>query len=140
VAAEGSDVTNWLILAAAILLEVMATLSLREAVDVPAWAALAVVGYAGAFVALAALLRRGAPIGVVYGVWAATGVALTAVLASVIFGEPFTVPIGVGIAIVIVGVVLVETGHLGQEAKAPAVASSSDASSPAAAAIPEEER
>ncbi|MGD8195428.1 DMT family transporter [Herbiconiux sp. P18] len=117
---------NWLILAAAIALEVTATLSLRAAVDRPMWSVLAVVGYAGAFVALAALLRRGAPIGVVYGVWSATGVALTAVLASVVFGEAFTVPIGVGIAIVIVGVVLVETGGAAGEASPSSPSSSSE--------------
>jgi small multidrug resistance pump len=104
-------VKKWLILSAAILLEVTATLSLRAAIDNPWWSALAVAGYAGAFVALSLLLRMGTPIGVVYGIWAAAGVALTAVIASVIFGEPFTVLIGLGILIVIAGVVLVETGH-----------------------------
>jgi small multidrug resistance pump len=102
---------KWLILAGAIVLEVAATLSLRGAIDNPWWAILAVAGYAGAFAALSLLLRLGAPIGVVYGIWAAAGVALTAVIASVIFGEPFTFLIGLGIAIVIAGVVLVETGH-----------------------------
>lgn len=102
---------KWLILAGAIVLEVAATLSLRGAIDNPWWAILAVAGYAGAFVALSLLLRLGAPIGVVYGIWAAAGVALTAVIASVIFGEPFTFLIGLGITIVIAGVVLVETGH-----------------------------
>lgn len=102
---------KWLILAGAIILEVTATLSLRGAIDNPWWAILAVAGYAGAFVALSLLLRLGAPIGVVYGIWAAAGVALTAVIASFLFGEPFTFLIGLGIAIVIAGVVLVETGH-----------------------------
>lgn len=102
---------KWLILGGAIALEVTATLSLRGAIDDPWWAALAVAGYAGAFVALSSLLRMGVPIGVVYGIWAAAGVALTAVIASVIFGEPFTFMIGLGIAIVVAGVVLVETGH-----------------------------
>ena len=103
--------TRWLYLAGAIVLEVAATLALRAAIDQPWWAVLTVAGYAGAFVLLSVLLRGGAAIGVVYGIWAAAGVALTAVLGSVIFGEPFTFAIGLGIAIVIAGVVLVETGH-----------------------------
>jgi small multidrug resistance pump len=71
-----------MILVGAIVLEVAATLSLRAAaVDNPWWTVLTVVGYGGAFVALSALLRMGAPIGVVYGIWAAAGVALTAVSA-----------------------------------------------------------
>lgn len=109
---------KWLILSATIALEVMATLSLRAAIDAPLWAILTVLGYVGAFTGLALLLRLGAPIGVVYGIWAAAGVALTAVFASLIFDEPFTFTIGAGIAIVIVGVVLVETGH-GPEKSAP---------------------
>ncbi|MFK4763120.1 DMT family transporter [Microbacterium sp. ZW T5_45] len=95
----------------AIALEVTATLALRGAIDNPWWALLAVAGYAGAFIALSVLLRMGAPIGVVYGIWAAAGVALTAVIAAILFDEPFTFLIGLGIVIVVAGVVLVETGQ-----------------------------
>lgn len=102
---------QWLVLAGAVALEVTATLALRAAIDDLWWSVLAVAGYVGAFVGLSALLRLGAPIGVVYGIWAAAGVALTAVIASAVFGEPFTLTIGFGIALVIAGVVLVETGH-----------------------------
>jgi small multidrug resistance pump len=102
---------KWAILAGAIVLEVAATLALRAAIDNAWWAVLTVAGYGGAFVALSALLRLGVPIGVVYGTWAAAGVALTAVLGAVLFAEPFTPLIGIGIAAVIAGVVLVETGH-----------------------------
>jgi small multidrug resistance pump len=107
---------KWAILAGAIVLEVAATLALRAAIDNAWWAVLTVAGYGGAFVALSALLRLGVPIGVVYGTWAAAGVALTAVLGAVLFAEPFTPLIGIGIAAVIAGVVLVETGH-GREAR-----------------------
>jgi small multidrug resistance pump len=69
------------------------------------------VGYVAAFGALSLLLRWGAPIGVVYGVWAALGVALTAVLAAVVFGDPLSATMGVGIALVMVGVFTVETSH-----------------------------
>ncbi|WP_158854917.1 DMT family transporter [Saccharothrix deserti] len=102
---------QWAILVGAIVLEVAATVSLRASIDNPWWAVLTVAGYAGAFVALSALLRMGAPIGVVYGIWAAAGVALTAVLGTVLFAEPFTLLVGIGIGIVVAGVVLVETGH-----------------------------
>ncbi|WP_411557031.1 DMT family transporter [Plantibacter sp. MPB07] len=108
---------KWLILSAAILLEVTATLSLRGSIEDPRWVILAVVGYSGSFIALSLLLRMGVPIGVVYGIWAAAGVALTAVLASLVFGEQFTFIIGLGIAIVIAGVVLVETGHAPESPK-----------------------
>lgn len=102
---------KWVILGGAIVLEVAATLALRATVDNSWWAVLTVAGYLGAFVALSALLRMGVPIGVVYGIWAAAGVALTAILGTVLFAEPFTPLIGLGIATVIAGIVLVETGH-----------------------------
>ena len=102
--------TKWLLLACAIVLEVSATLALEAAVTHPAWLVLTVLGYIGSFAALAALLRTGAAIGVIYGIWSAAGVALTAVIAAVLFGEELTVVIGLGILLVIGGVVLVETG------------------------------
>jgi hypothetical protein len=43
---------KWLLLLAAILLEVTATLSLRAALDHSAWFALVVIGYIGAFIRL----------------------------------------------------------------------------------------
>ena len=110
---------KWTVLGAAIVLEVMATLSLRAAIDNPWWMILTVLGYVGAFISLSILLRAGASIGVVYGIWAAAGVALTAVLGTLLFAEPFTFLIGLGIAVVIGGVVLVETGH-SKEHDAPA--------------------
>ena len=56
------------------------------------------------------VLREGLPVGVTYGIWGATGTALTAVLASVIFHDPFTWPIALGIALIIAGVLFIEFG------------------------------
>ncbi len=101
---------TWLLLAGAIACEVTGSLSLRAAVDTPAWYVLVVAGYVSAFALLAGVLRRGMPLGVAYGIWGATGVALTAVLSAVIFGEPFTALMAVGIVLIIGGVLLVELG------------------------------
>jgi small multidrug resistance pump len=103
-------VRAWLLLAGAVLLEVTATLSLRAALDHPGWYVVVVLGYSGAFAALALVLRAGMGVGVAYGIWAATGVALTAVLAALVFGDPLTGGMGVGIALVIGGVLCVELG------------------------------
>jgi small multidrug resistance pump len=103
-------VTAWPWLAGAILSEVSATLALRAATDRPAWSVLTAVGYTASFVLLAAVLRRGMAVGVAYGVWAASGIALTAVIARVAFGEPLTRTMGAGIALVALGVLLVEPG------------------------------
>jgi small multidrug resistance pump len=107
-------------LAVAIVSEVVGTLSLRAALDSPLWFVVVAAGYVLAFGLLSAVLAAGMAVGVAYGIWAATGVALTAVLATLIFDDPFTVQIGLGIALVMLGVLLVEVGS-----RTPAPASAS---------------
>ncbi|GAB3479122.1 DMT family transporter [Amycolatopsis cihanbeyliensis] len=103
---------KWVLLAGAILLEVIATLSLRamDGFAHPGWLVVVVLGYGGAFVLVARVLAAGMPVGVAYGIWAASGVALTAVAGAAIFGDDLTWLIGAGIALVIGGVLLVEIG------------------------------
>ncbi|WP_409467483.1 DMT family transporter [Streptomyces sp. HC307] len=108
---------KWLLLIAAILLEVTATLFLRGALDHPALYVVAAVGYVGSFVALSRVLRAGMALGVAYGIWGASGVALTAVLATIVFGDPLTAMMGVGIALVIAGVLCVELGSQAAHAR-----------------------
>ena len=102
--------TTWLLLGAAILSEVTATLCLKRALDTPALYAVVVAGYVGAFVLLTLTLKQGLGIGVTYGIWAACGVALTAVASKMLFDEPLTTTMLFGIAFIIAGVLLVETG------------------------------
>ena len=101
---------KWLFLTVAIAAEVTATLSLKAALETPALYAVVIVGYAGAFLSLFQSLREGMSLGVGYGIWAACGVALTAVLSAAIFDEPLTLPMGLGIVAVMGGVLLVELG------------------------------
>ncbi|MET1088891.1 MAG: multidrug efflux SMR transporter [Arthrobacter sp.] len=101
---------KWFYLACATVLEVSASLSLQAAVTTPAWYLAVVVGYVGSFALLSLVLRHGMPLGVAYGVWAATGTALTAVLAAVLFAQPLTRPTILGIALVITGVLCIELG------------------------------
>ena len=101
---------KWLFLTLAILVEVTATLSLKAALEAPALYTVVVAGYAAAFLCMFQALREGMSLGVGYGIWAACGVALTAVLSAVIFHEPLTLPMGIGIAAVMGGVLLVELG------------------------------
>jgi small multidrug resistance pump len=103
-------VRKWVLLIAAIAVEVAATLSLRASQNHSAWLAVVIAGYVGSFVLLTAVLRAGMPVGVAYGIWGASGTAATAVLAAWIFGDPFTWPIAMGIGLIIVGVLLVEFG------------------------------
>ena len=101
----------WLFLILAIVLEVGAALSLRLATGGRKLFYIAVVvGYLGAFFFLTQVLALGLGIGVAYGIWAASGVALTAMLSSVIFHEPVTVLMGIGLALIMGGVLCVEIG------------------------------
>ena len=66
------------------------------------------VGYLASFWLLSLSLSLGMPVGIAYGIWSACGVALVAVIAKFVFGEPLTLLMGAGIALIIAGVVMVE--------------------------------
>ncbi|MBX7434001.1 QacE family quaternary ammonium compound efflux SMR transporter [Mycobacterium sp. Y57] len=101
---------TWLYLVGAILCEVAATLSLKGSADLPALYLVVVAGYVASFYFLILVLKNGMGLGVAYGIWGAAGVALTALLSTLIFGEAFTLLMGIGLVLVIAGVLLVETG------------------------------
>jgi small multidrug resistance pump len=100
----------WLALAGAILIEVMATLSMRasEGFRKKIWLIPVVVGYLASFALLSVSLSLGMPVGIAYGVWSACGVALVAVIAKFLFGEPLTPMMVLGIAFIIAGVLTIE--------------------------------
>jgi len=97
----------WLALAAAILLEVMATLSLRTLAGgwQPLPAILVTVGYLGAFVLMMLALRQ-LRVGAVYAIWSGAGTAGVAILAALLYDERLTLPAIGGIALIIAGVIL----------------------------------
>jgi len=106
----------WLTLAGGILLEVLATLGLRASGGFRkrAWIAPVVAGYVASFTLISWTLSLGMPVGIAYGVWSACGVALVALLAKVLFGEPLTPMMVGGIALIIVGVLTIElSGSVG---------------------------
>ena len=101
----------WAFLVVAILTEVTGTLALQAAVKGSRWWYLLVAaGYLVAFTLLSFSLGEGMPLGVAYGIWTAAGVALTAVLGKVIFKQPFTWVMALGVALIIGGVLLIEGG------------------------------
>lgn len=102
----------WVWLAVAITAEVAGTISLKlsEGFSRLVPSVVVVVGYLLAFYALSQALTRGLPVGVAYGIWAATGVAAIAVIGAVFLGESLTwVQVG-GIGLVIAGVLALEVG------------------------------
>ena len=102
-----------LLLVAAILFEVMGTLALRVAIGRRrGWYAAVVSGYLLAFLCLSMALSHGMGLGFAYGVWAAVGIALTAVASKVLFDEPLTPVMAGGIALIAGGVLLLELGQV----------------------------
>ena len=101
---------KWILLAGAIISEVAASLSLKAALNDPAFFIIVVAGYVASFAFLAGVLRAGLALGVAYGIWAALGVILTVLLAALLFGEPLTPMMLMGVALVIGGVLCVELG------------------------------
>lgn len=108
---------RWTFLGVAIVLEVAGSLSLKAALEQPVFYVVVLLGYVGAFTFLALTLRAGMGLGVAYGIWGATGVALTAALSAVIFDEPLTPLMGAGIVVIIAGVLFVEIGAQRARAK-----------------------
>ena len=103
---------TYLYLVAAIASEIVGTMSLRasDGLRDKRWLPIVVGGYLGAFAFLALALGNGMGIGVAYGIWAAVGIGVTAVLARVLFGDPLTRTMLAGIVLISVGVLLIELG------------------------------
>jgi small multidrug resistance pump len=101
----------WLTLAVAIVTEVVATLSLRasDGFRRRVWIVPVVLGYAMSFTLLWVTLSLGMPVGVAYGIWTACGVAAVAVIARFLFDEPLTATMALGIALIVGGVLMIET-------------------------------
>lgn len=101
---------TWLVLMTAIVIEVGATLGLRasDGFRKKAWIAPVVLGYLTSFYLLWLTLSLGVPVGIAYGIWTACGVALVAVVARYLFGDPLTRKMIIGIAFIVAGVLTIE--------------------------------
>ena len=101
---------TWLVLAGAIIVEVLATLALRasDGFRKKGWLAPVIAGYLVCFYLLWLTLSLGMPVGIAYGVWTACGVALVAVIARYLFSEPLTWLMVLGIGFIVAGVLTIE--------------------------------
>ncbi|MHA4816419.1 DMT family transporter [Streptomyces aculeolatus] len=103
---------TYVLLIGAILSEVTATVSLRlsEGFSKIIPSIVVVIGYLTAFTLLSLVLKRGMSIGIAYGIWAAAGVALVALIGAAFLGDGLTgIQIG-GLVLVAAGVVALEAG------------------------------
>jgi small multidrug resistance pump len=98
---------NWLYLAIAIVLEVIATSALKASDGFTRLlpSLVVVVGYSAAFYTLSLTLRT-MPVGVVYAVWSGVGVVLITLVGWLWFKQELDIPAFIGIALISSGVVV----------------------------------
>jgi small multidrug resistance pump len=98
----------WVLLGAAIATEVAGTLALRASDGlsrlVPS--IIVAVGYLASF-GLLAIVLKSLPVGIVYAIWAAVGVALVAILGKIMFNDPVPPIAMIGMVLIVAGVALV---------------------------------
>lgn len=99
---------NWLYLALAITMEIVATSALKESDGLRRWVptAIAFAGYAVAFGALARALRT-IPLGVAYAIWSGTGIAVLTLVGVLVYRDSLGLAQATGIALICTGIVLV---------------------------------
>src|SRR5256885_10409246 len=98
----------WVLLVAAIATEVVGPLALRGSNGFTQLgpSIITVAGYVASFVLLAIVLKS-LPVGIVYAIWSAIGIALVAVLGKLIFGDPVPPLAMAGMILIVGGGVLV---------------------------------
>ncbi len=99
---------QWVLLGAAIATEVAGTLALRASDGFTRVGPVIIVvaGYSASFVLLAIVLKT-LPVGIVYAIWSAVGIALVALFGKVMFGDPVPPLAMAGMALIVGGVALV---------------------------------
>jgi small multidrug resistance pump len=95
-------------LVAAIATEVVGTLALRASNGLSRLVPtiIVIVGYLASFGLLAVVLKT-MPVGIVYAIWSAVGVALVAILGKLLFDDPVPPLAMVGMVLIVGGVALV---------------------------------
>ena len=100
----------WLFLGLAIVAELGGTLFLRQAAQSPAWWGFVLIAgaYSASFAFMLVALRA-INVGVVYAIWSAVGTAAVAAAGALFFGERLGWQAVAGMAIIVLGVVVLVT-------------------------------
>ena len=98
---------TWLLLAIAIVAEVIATLALKSSAGFTRLlpSALVVAGYGTAFYLLSNSLKF-LPVGVVYAVWSGAGIVLVSLAGILLYDERLNTPAILGIALIVGGIII----------------------------------
>ena len=98
----------WLLLTAAIVLEVIGTSALKvsDQWSRPWPSLIVVVSYVGAFFLLGLVLKN-IPVGIAYALWAGVGIVLICLIGWVAFDQVLDTPALVGIGLIVAGVLVI---------------------------------
>ncbi|MGQ7846960.1 DMT family transporter [Granulosicoccus sp. 3-233] len=101
---------NWIFLSAAICAEVIGTSALKasDGFTRPIPAIICAVAFGIAFYFLSLTLKV-MPIGIVYAIWSGAGIVLISLMGYFIFGQTLDLPAMVGVGLIILGVVVINT-------------------------------
>jgi small multidrug resistance pump len=99
---------NWLLLALAIVVEVTATSALNASAGFtrPLPVAITIVGYLLSFYLLALVLKV-FPVGVVYAIWAGSGIVLISLVGWAFFKQKLDLPAALGMSMIVGGVLVI---------------------------------
>jgi len=99
---------HWLILAVAIVVEVIATTVLKSSEGFTRlWHSLLVVAGYGTAIYLLSLTLEAIPVGIVYAIWSGVGIVLIAIAATLFLGQSLDAPAMLGMALIVAGVVVI---------------------------------
>lgn len=101
---------HWLTLAIAIIAEVVGTSALRasEGFTKVVPSILVVAGYSVAFYFLSLTLKS-IPVGIAYAIWSGVGTVLITIVGVVVFNQRLDVPAVIGLSLILLGVVIINT-------------------------------
>lgn len=99
---------HWILLAIAIISEVIATSCLKSAEGFTRlWPSLVVVvGYLLAFYLLSLTLKT-IPVGIAYAIWSGVGIVLIALSGWLFLGQSLDIPAVIGLTLIIAGVMVI---------------------------------
>jgi multidrug transporter EmrE-like cation transporter len=101
---------HWLVLLAAIAVEIIATAALKSVVSAPIVVALLPLLLIGLSFALLSIALRVIPMAVAYAVWEGLGIVGIAAAGHLLFGEHLTPMRILALGTILVGIVLLERG------------------------------
>ncbi len=101
----------YMLLSISVVCEVFATtmLKMSEGFTVLIPSVLVVVGYVVSFSIFVIVLKH-LSLGLSYGIWGGAGTALTTIIGVAMYGEAFTLYTGLGIALIVAGIVVLNNG------------------------------